>query len=225
MTQKKTEAFLRYILFVFSLIIYLPAQSHAAKFAVNTSDGFAASEVAIFLYPQNQTVAPSDIQEPVKIMQKGFAFEPRITVVKTGTRVTFPNRDQSHHHLYSFSKAHPFEFKLYKGDSPEITLNEAGVITMGCNIHDWMLGYVVVADTPFHGLSNKNGEVEIQGLPHGEYKIKFWHPSLEEADFVTYSEDSVSIKDEVSPVVLTLETKLDGHSWPKKPGHIDRQYD
>jgi plastocyanin len=77
-------------------------------------------------------------------------FTPYVSVIQTGTRVEFPNRDPIQHHVYSFSPAKTFEIKLYSGRSPEsILFDKPGVITIGCNIHDWMIAYVLVVPTPY----------------------------------------------------------------------------
>lgn len=85
-----------------------------------------------------------------KIIQKNKMFNPKVTVVQTGTSINFPNEDSVRHHVYSFSPAKKFELKLYSGvPTNPVPFDQAGVVTLGCNIHDSMVGYIYVVDTPF----------------------------------------------------------------------------
>lgn len=104
-------------------------------------------------------------------------FSPRVSVVELGTAVTFPNKDNIRHHVYSFSEAKPFELKLYSGmPSHPVVFDKVGVVTLGCNIHDVMLGYVLVVDTTFHALGNRQGLAQIVGVPAGDYLLYAWVP-------------------------------------------------
>jgi len=109
-------------------------------------------------------------------------FVPSIAVFQTGVTVQFPNHDNVRHHVYSFSPAKTFEIPLYKGIPAEpVKFDEAGVITLGCNIHDWMTAHILITDTPYFGLSDSSGNVELTGLPNGAYDVYVWHPQQSEA--------------------------------------------
>jgi plastocyanin len=113
----------------------------------------------------------------VTIQQRNKMFSPYVSVLQRGTKIELFNHDPIKHHVYSFSNAKQFEIPLYSGKPPkEITLNKAGVVTLGCNIHDWMLGYILVIDTPFFAKSNAQGRLQLNNLPHGKYHLKIWHP-------------------------------------------------
>ena len=104
-------------------------------------------------------------------------FVPYVTVVQVGTTVTFPNRDPILHHVYSFSPAKTFEIKLYSGRSPtQVLFDRPGVVTLGCNIHDWMLGYVVVVPTPHFARTGADGVARLRDLPRGAFEVHAWHP-------------------------------------------------
>ena len=113
---------------------------------------------------------------PVAVEQIDREFVPYVTVVQVGTAVTFPNRDPILHHVYSFSPAKPFEIKLYAGTPTEIVFDKAGVVTLGCNIHDWMIGYIAVVPTPFFAKTDANGVARLRDLPQGAYDLHAWHP-------------------------------------------------
>ena len=111
------------------------------------------------------------------IEQVDREFVPHVSVIQTGTAVTFPNRDPILHHVYSFSPAKPFEIKLYSGKSPtEIVFDKPGVITLGCNIHDWMLGFILVVATPYFARTDAGATARLRDLPAGAYELRAWHP-------------------------------------------------
>ncbi|HYC38755.1 MAG TPA: methylamine utilization protein [Usitatibacter sp.] len=104
-------------------------------------------------------------------------FIPYVSVVQTGTSVTFPNRDPILHHVYSFSQAKPFEIKLYTGKSPtEVVFDRPGIVTLGCNIHDWMIAYIAVVSTPHFAKTDATGVARLRDLPAGAYEVRTWHP-------------------------------------------------
>lgn len=106
-------------------------------------------------------------------------FVPHVLVVQKGTPVYFPNKDDIRHHVYSFSKPREFELPLYKGTPAEpVVFDKLGAIKLGCNIHDWMLGYIYVVDTPHHAVTDKSGAATFSDLPMGIATITVWHPRM-----------------------------------------------
>ena len=95
--------------------------------------------------------------------------------IQAGTLVTFPNSDNTLHHVYSFSPAKTFELPLYSGKrAPPVLFDTPGIVTLGCNIHDWMVAHVVVLDSPWHARSGDDGGVLLRAPP-GEYMLRVWH--------------------------------------------------
>ena len=160
--------------------------------AAITSPGWAASgiradvvalrgepveDAVVFLRPLSQQRPAARTLQPATIEQHDREFVPYLTVVQTGTPVRFPNQDPIRHHVYSFSQPKKFEIKLYAGDGPDpIVFDKPGVVTMGCNVHDWMLGYVFIVDTPWFGKTGADGQVQIDTVDDGEYEARVWHP-------------------------------------------------
>jgi plastocyanin len=106
-------------------------------------------------------------------------FVPYVKVIVVGSSVFFPNKDNVRHQVYSFSPAKKFELPLYAGTpSVPVDFDKPGVVVLGCNIHDWMIGYIYVADTPYFGKSGPDGMVSIDNLPAGDYQVRVWHPQL-----------------------------------------------
>jgi plastocyanin len=105
-------------------------------------------------------------------------FVPYVKVVRAGASVQFPNKDNVRHHVYSFSPARKFELPLYRGTpSQPVLFDKPGIVKLGCNIHDWMIAYVYVAESPYFGKTRKDGVVELE-LPAGRYQVRVWHPRM-----------------------------------------------
>lgn len=114
----------------------------------------------------------------IEITQKNQAFMPYVTVITTGTAVKFPNRDTVQHHVYSLSRPRKFELPLYDpGKAEMIQFDQPGIVTLGCNIHDWMLAYLMVLDTPYYAKTDAEGAATLTA-PAGQYRFELWHPRL-----------------------------------------------
>jgi plastocyanin len=114
-----------------------------------------------------------------RIEQIDQEFVPRVKAVLVGSAVSFPNRDSVRHHVYSFSPTKRFDLPLYLGTpATPVVFDTAGVVTIGCNIHDWMVGYIYVAESPYFATTDAKGVARIAGLPSGGYRVRVWHPQL-----------------------------------------------
>lgn len=106
-------------------------------------------------------------------------FVPRQLVVTRGSAVSFPNSDSTRHQVYSFSPAKRFELPLYSGTPPDpVVFDSAGVVALGCNIHDAMIGFIVVVDTDRHATTGAEGRVRFSDVPEGEYRLRVWHERI-----------------------------------------------
>ena len=147
--------------------------------AVVDEQGRPIENVAVYATPAHGP-APPPAATPTALMdQQRLQFAPHLLVVRAGTSVTFPNSDDVSHHVYSFSAAKEFELPLYKGDQyPPVVFEHSGVVVLGCNIHDGMLGYIVVVDTPYFALTNEHGRASLDGVPSGDYAVSAWTPRV-----------------------------------------------
>jgi plastocyanin len=110
-------------------------------------------------------------------------FVPYVKPVFVGSKVQFPNSDNVRHQVYSFSPAKKFELRLYAGtNAPPVVFDKPGVVVLGCNIHDWMVGYIYVSETPFFAKTEAAGTATIDDMPPGEYTVRVWHPSMEHGE-------------------------------------------
>lgn len=167
------------VLFLLSAIVCSTntlAQNGSASLSLTDQKGVALTDAVVTF----SAVAkhPTVLQESKAVIdQINKEFEPQVSVVQAGTAISFPNNDNILHHVYSFSKTKSFDLPLYAGTPSEpVVFDTPGLVTLGCNIHDWMRAYVVVVDTPFYEISNHNGSVEISDIPFGEYVLEVWHP-------------------------------------------------
>jgi plastocyanin len=154
------------------------AQAAVLDVTVLGSDGRPLGDAVVFLESKDTRAATRPLAG-VEIEQAAKQFTHRVSVVTVGTEVAFPNRDKVRHHVYSFSPVKPFELKLYAGTPANpVLFDKAGIAVLGCNIHDNMVAWVVVVETPHHGLSGAPGKVRLDSVPPGNYRLRSWHPAL-----------------------------------------------
>jgi plastocyanin len=160
-----------------ALLAGAPSLLSAAILQVDVDDGAAVVEFAMVSLHSDAAAAATRAGAGV-MDQINSEFAPRVLAVSVGSTVSFPNRDNTRHHVYSFSPAKRFELPLYAGSEVDpVRFDMPGVVTLGCNIHDWMIGYIHVLDTPFHGVTDTQGRTRIE-LPAGRYELRVWHERL-----------------------------------------------
>lgn len=147
--------------------------------SIKDQNGQPIEDAVVLATPLNGNLDPLHKQPRNEMDQIDKEFVPHVKVVMAGSQVYFPNKDNIRHHVYSFSPAKVFELPLYSGTpAAPVMFDKTGQVTLGCNIHDWMLGYIYVADTPFFGKSAKDGKILIADVPAGEYSVRVWHPDM-----------------------------------------------
>lgn len=121
--------------------------------------------------------ASTEKPRTLTIAQIDKQFVPYVTAIRIDTAISFPNRDDILHNVYSFSKAKKFQLPLYKDEPPAlIVFDKPGVVILGCNIHDSMVAYVYVLETPHFEKTDASGRAKLKGLPLGEYRVQARHP-------------------------------------------------
>lgn len=161
-------------------MVFAFADCHSAGLVVEITDarGRPVPDAVVIATAQGAIAQPSAAM-PAVMDQVARAFVPSVLVVRTGTPVIFPNSDTVAHQVYSFSSAKRFELGLYRGHPhPPIVLDQPGLVVLGCNIHDNMVGYVYVTDSPYFGKSDERGVWEMNTLPSGRYDVTIWSPRL-----------------------------------------------
>ena len=161
--------------------ISAPFAASAATLVAQIKDrnGNPVSNAVIYAVPVGAVAPAVAVATTAVVEQQMFKFEPYVSVVQTGTRMRFPNRDRSEHHLKVLSGPSAFEFKVYTRKEPEPTLlDKSGLVTLQCLIHDWMNAHIYVVDTPWFGKTGRAGSVVVEGVPPGDYDVYVTHPSV-----------------------------------------------
>ncbi|MEP6548329.1 MAG: methylamine utilization protein [Gammaproteobacteria bacterium] len=189
-----------------------PALAGLVTVDVTTRSGATAADTVIVFDPLDSTPAPS--HDAAVIDQVNKKFVPRVSVVRAGTAITFPNSDHIRHQVYSFSRAKTFTLKLYAGSPPTaVTFEQAGLVVLGCNIHDNMLAYVGVVDSPYFAKLGDSGTAALN-LPAGRYRLRAWHPNAVAA--VPQREISVAAAPINIPVTIDIDSTASAVAvWPE----------
>jgi plastocyanin len=163
-----------------SLACCLPCGAAELSVVVVDKNGHGVDQVAVTATPSTQTTAT--LPAPAVMDQRNRLFVPRLLVVAVGSSVQFPNNDTVSHQVYSFSPAKHFQLPLYKGEiHPPVVFDRPGLVVLGCNIHDSMVGYIYVTPAPYFGSTDASGALLLKEIPKGDYQIVVWSPYIADA--------------------------------------------
>jgi len=172
---------MRLVLLVISvLLIGAPAFAGDLVVTVRDASGQPVRDAVVTVRPASG-IPPGPIRFawPLRVTQQDLQFQPYVLIAPVGGTVSFPNLDRVRHHVYSFSRGNRFEIELYGRDTTRThAFAAAGVAALGCNIHDQMLAYVKVVDTPWAAKTGPTGEVTLRAIPAGGATLAVWHPRL-----------------------------------------------
>lgn len=158
------------------------AGAASLQVAVVDQNGAPLADAVVYATPLSTRLPPAKPATAI-VDQIKRQFVPLVSVVQSGTAITFPNKDNFEHDVYSFSPAKKFELHLYHGvPASPVVFDKPGLVVMGCNIHDSMIAYVMVVDTPWFAKTDADGHASIDNLPADNYKITAWHYRLADAN-------------------------------------------
>jgi plastocyanin len=184
------------------------ARAASVNVQVLGPDGAPVPDVAVFI-AASTGAASAPVATTATMDQVNTSFVPHMLIVQKGTAVEFPNSDVVAHHVYSFSKPNNFVLPLYKGDAhAPITFTHPGVIILGCNIHDGMLGYIVVVDSAIFGTTDASGRVSL-ALAAGtsDYDVHIWSPRIRDDQDLLQQRASITNNADTA-MVFGLQKKL-----------------
>jgi len=177
-----------------------------------SKDGGVANVVVMVEVKEMKPKVPDD---PIVLDQHGCRFEPHVLVVPVGATLRFDNSDETNHNVHTFAKKNQAVNKNIAGGTQfDQVVDKAEVIEVKCDIHPWMKGYVFVTDAAYYAVTDANGNYSLEGLPVGEYNVRYWH---EEAG----KGKSDTVKVEAGGEV-TAELKVGGETKKKAGGRRRR---
>ena len=205
---------------VLSLLACGVAVSAEVVAEVRDTRGAPVAEAVVWVTPIGSKI-PQKLM-PAIVAHQNKQFVPYVTAVQVGTTINLPNLDDVKHHAYSFSPAKKFELPLYAGtpDAP-LLFDKPGIVTIGCNIHDWMTAYVCVVETPFFAISGPDGRVQLRNLPAGAYRAEVWQPRLkgQPADYA----QPFTVQNEAVKLAFKLDLKPEFRAR-RNPATLDGRY-
>lgn len=166
-------------LFFFACLLIPTVADASIAVLVLDRNGKPIPDVAVYA-KSTGTVFTSAGTASVAVMdQVDKRFVPHLLVVQVGTLVEFPNSDRIGHHVYSFSRPNQFKLPLYKGEiQPSVRFTQEGIVTLGCNIHDNMLGYILVVDTPLYATTGVDGRAVLETGLSDKLEVRIWSPRI-----------------------------------------------
>lgn len=161
--------------FILAIALATTATAADLTVVVQTPAGKPVRDAVVTLNPD--AGSPPLRPAALKLVQQDLQFDPFVLVAPVGSDISFPNHDPVRHHVYSFSPANRFELRLYgKDETRTVKFPVVGVVAIGCNIHDGMVAFVKVVDTPLAAKTNDKGEAVLRGAPSGGAVMRVWHP-------------------------------------------------
>lgn len=162
-----------------ALALASPAMAGDVAVQVRTANGVGVANAVVTLYPGGRPSPPGPVRGGYQIAQRDLQFSPFVLVVPVGASVSFPNFDNVRHHVYSFSPVRRFELRLYAREQERsVRFDRAGIVPLGCNIHDNMIAFIHVVDTAFAVRTDNNGRASFTAVPGGPVIARVWHPYL-----------------------------------------------
>ncbi|KGJ86964.1 cupredoxin domain-containing protein [Colwellia psychrerythraea] len=180
--------------------------SNCVQVKVNNIKNIPLENMVVYLEPLAGQVLPQQ-NEKVTISQHSKSFIPYISVSQSTAPVSFENKDDITHHIYSADSENKFSFKIRAGKTDSKTqFNHAAEIAMGCNIHDWMSGYLLIVDTPYFAKTDAQGLASFSLKELGKYRVVVWHPQMRTENNRMFLEKDVLTND---AVIVTLKQGMD----------------
>ena len=177
-------------------------------------------------FDSNSSIPAGTLNDIAVMDQVDAQFKPEVLAVFKGQWVDFPNSDNVRHHVYSFSSPKPFEIKMFTGSEADaIQFDKPGIVVLGCNIHDSMIGYIYVSDQEITKISDSTGKIELlstdllnigRGAANASIvNATLWHPLLSATNTkridvqidLSLGEQTINVDMQQTPVNFQKESK------------------
>ena len=147
------------------------------RYEIVTTGGIVATKPPLAVVYLEGSFPKQNAGAEKQMLQKDLNFVPPLLPVQVGTRVAFPNLDNTYHNIFSFSPAKRFDLGRYRPEEtpiPSVVFDVAGLVTLRCDIHEHMRALILVLDTPYFVMSDSEGRFRLSGLPAGHHTLKAW---------------------------------------------------
>ena len=164
----------------------------AQRYEIVTNAGVLSTNPPLAVVYVEDANARSTSTATKQVAQKNLEFAPPLLPVQVGTRVEFPNLDDTYHNIFSYSPAKRFDLGRYRPEekpAPAVVFDKPGLVTLRCDIHEHMRGLILVLETPHFAVTKEDGSFRLTGLPSGHHTVKAW------IDSKTTREKSIDLKD------------------------------
>ena len=186
------------------LVLAGPLRAAEITGRVIDAHGDPVRDAVVFVDQLPPGAAPTADARTAVMDQVNREFVPHVLPVAVGTEVSFPNHDQIHHHVYSLSRTKTFEIPLYKGETAApVRFDQVGAVKLGCNIHDWMSGVILVVPTPYFATTDEQGAFTLRDVPPGTYGVVAWHEGSKVK--LEDTRQSVAAGGGATPLTFTLD--------------------
>jgi hypothetical protein len=155
----------------------VPVLNQRYEIAVVKSGALATSPPLAVVYLEGNFPAPLPPAPVLQMKQKDLTFDPPLLPVQLGTKVEFPNLDDTYHNVFSYSPAKRFDLGRYRSDEKPVPFqifDVPGLVTLRCDIHEHMRALILVLATPYFTITDAEGRFRLTGLPAGRYTLKAW---------------------------------------------------
>lgn len=170
----------------------LCCHANADSFLITDQNGKPVKDAVVELVGLDDSVAAINKKQTAVMDQVNKRFVPELLVIKVNDEVSFPNSDNIRHHVYSFSPAKPFELKLYSGQpKAPLLFEKPGIVVLGCNIHDSMVGYIYVAESEYVEATDEQGVATVDVTYQG---IRVWHSNQSSGPMSVMSLERANLK-------------------------------
>jgi len=158
------------------------AKAHATpvmnkRYEIVSQGGILSTNPPLAVVYLEGTFPPPSTPVTRQITQKDMTFVPMLLPIQAGTRVEFPNQDNTYHNIFSYSQPKRFDLGRYRPDErpiPSVVFDQTGLVVLRCDIHEHMRGLVLVLGGPHFILTDTDGRYRLEGLPQGHYVLKVW---------------------------------------------------
>src|SRR5664279_4786431 len=168
----------------FSLTLLLVLVIATAAFAGTIEGKVSPGKSVVYVDAIASKTFPAPTAKPV-MDQKGLMFNPHTMVVEKGTTVEFLNSDTVQHNVFwpSISGNKKLTHNLGtwpKGEKKAFKFDNPGVVSLLCNVHPEMAGYIIVSPTPYFAQTDASGSYKIENIPDGKYNVVAWHEGMKQ---------------------------------------------